>query len=144
MKHKFNIFLLLSGLASLAMVGCTKVEQVPAVEQSIAFAVGTYAQQTKVGKLDEIDNITSFTSKAFLHANGAAAGTDYFGQNGVTIQKNGDLWEPARPYYWPLSGDSYINFVSWYDNGGTPTTATETTLAWTGRTIAASDNILYA
>ena len=36
------------------------------------------------------------------------------------------------------------NFVSWYDELSAPTTATETSLVWSNRTIGADDNILVA
>lgn len=145
MKQKSFIYqLLLPGLLALAVVSCTKVEPVPAVDQAISFAVGTYARQTKVADVYETDNIDRFTSKAFLYANGATSGSYYFGESGVTIQKTGTTWEPVRTYYWPKASDSYINFVSWFDNGGTPSVATETQLSWVNRTVAATDNILFA
>ena len=145
MKRKSFIHqLLLPGLLALAVVSCTKVEPMPAGDQAISFAVGTYALQTKVADVYETDHIDSFTSKAFLHSNGATAGTHYFGEDGITIRKAGTTWEPVRTYYWPKASDSYINFVSWYDNGGTPTVATETQLNWVNRSIAATDNILFA
>lgn len=143
MKRVLNIFHLLPGIAFVAVIACTKVEPMPAVDQEIAFAVGTYAQ-TKAEAVDVVDGITTFRSKAFLHANGAATGTDYFGAAGTDISKSGTTWEPVRPYYWPLSAETWINFVSWYDNLGTPTTATETVLSWENRSITATDNILYA
>ena len=136
--------LLLPGLFTLAAVSCSKVEPVPAVDQAISFAVGTYARQTKVSDVYVTDNINDFTSKAFLHANGASTGTNYFGEDGITIQKTSTTWEPVRTYHWPKAPDSYINFISWYDNNGTPSVATETRLHWENRTIGATDNILFA
>lgn len=136
--------LLLPGLITLAAVSCSKVESVPAVDQAISFAVGTYARQTKVADVYATDHIDDFTSKAFLHANGASSGTNYFGEDGITIQKTSTTWEPIRTYYWPKAADSYINFISWYDNGGMPSVATETQLNWVNRTIGATDNILFA
>lgn len=148
MKHKLNINVLLPAIAiTVAAVSCTKVERIPAADQEIAFTVGTYAP-TKVSDVYTTDEITSFTSKAFLHANGAAAGTDYFGASGTTINRTtsgaGVTWEPSRTYYWPIAQATYLNFVSWFDNGGAPTTATETVLEWNSRSIATTDNILYA
>ena len=124
-----------------AAAGCTKVEDL-SKEQVINFAVGTYAQQTKATALNNsIDNITSFRSKAFVHPEGSVDGTVYFNS---AITWEASIWAPEIPYYWPKHPLTYLNFVSWYDNGGDPTTATETKLEWENRTIGESDNILFA
>jgi len=135
--------MLLAAAAGLAVAACAKVENL-GQDQEINFAVGAYAQQTKASSIITADGVTSFMSKAFLHKEGAAAGTDYFGATGTAISWDSGIWSPARPYYWPKHADSYINFVSWYDKNGSPTTATESSLVWSERTIAADDNIMYA
>lgn len=129
-------------------VGCTKVEDM-SEEQAINFAVASYVPQTKAGPISiKDDGVNSFMCKAFLHANGAANGTDYFGAGGEEIVFNSTeyYWAPAtHPYYWPKHPDSYINFVSWYDNGAGPTgDVLETSMAWTGRSIGPVDNIMFA
>ena len=68
--------------AVVAMAACTKVEtdsNVPG--RKIAFEVANYAGQTKAAEdpgsvLAETDN---FSSKAWMHANGEATGTNFFG-----------------------------------------------------------------
>lgn len=139
-----------------ALTGCVKTELDPVPEREITFSVANYAvADTKASSLESY-NITSFNSKAFLHAEGYEDITqDFFGASGETISArnaSGNIitsgvassWTPSHPYYWPKSALSYINFVSWYDNGGAPTTVSENRLEWTNRTITASDNIIYA
>ena len=153
MKQFWRIWII---LVLAALTGCVKAELDPVPEREITFTVGHYASaDTKAASLESY-SITSFKSKAFLHAEGYEDETqNIFGANGETISArnaSGNIitsgvaasWAPSHPYYWPKSALSYINFVSWYDNGGTPTTASETRLEWTNRTITATDNIMYA
>lgn len=135
-----------AAVVAVFSMSCSKIEDT-SEEQEIGFAVASYVPQTKAGELSiiTVDGVTAFKCKAFLHSNGAAAGTDYFGADGETITYNGsDAWKPSHPYYWPKHPDSYINFVSWYDKNGTPGTATETAMLWEDRTIVADDNIMFA
>lgn len=142
-------YLMMSAAAvGVFAVGCTKVEDM-SEEQAINFAVASYVPQTKAGPISiKDDGVDSFMCKAFLHANGAASSTDYFGAGGEEIVFNSTeyYWAPAtHPYYWPKHPDSYINFVSWYDNGAGPTgDVSETSMAWTGRSIGPVDNIMFA
>ena len=141
-------------LAMVALAACAKVEREEAPATKVTFNVGSYAAQTKAdshGHLSLLDEeITSFRSMAFLHANGVNETQAFFGTTGETISWNSSAkeWAPSHPYYWPKSPNSYINFVSWYDKNAAataiPSTITEKNLAWTGRTIAADDNIMYA
>lgn len=146
-KSMKKILMMSAAAVAVFSVSCSKVEDM-SKEQEISFAVASYVPQTKAESIRTVDGIESFSCKAFLHANGAAVGTDYFGASGVTIQYNSSTatWAPANhPYYWPKHPDSYINFVSWYDNGTGPTgTVTETAMAWTNRTIGPNDNIMFA
>ncbi|MBR5924754.1 MAG: fimbrillin family protein [Bacteroidales bacterium] len=139
---KRYIYIALTALTALA--GCVKVETVERPAEEVSFTVGQYAA-TKAASLNS-ESITSFRSKGFLYANGVDGAQDFFGASGETIywREGSSMWTPTHPYYWPKHSDSYVNFVSWYDNGGDPTTATETSLQWIGRTIAASDNIMFA
>lgn len=135
-----------AAVVAVLSMSCSKIEDTSA-EQEIGFAVASYVPQTKSGELSiiDVDGVRAFKCKAFLHSNGAAAGTDYFGAAGETITYNGtNAWTPSHPYYWPKHPDSYINFVSWYDKNGTPGTVTETSMIWQNRTIAADDNIMFA
>lgn len=140
-------YLMISAAAvAVFSMSCSKIEDTSA-EQEIGFAVASYVPQTKSGELSiiDVDGVRAFKCKAFLHSNGADAGTNYFGDNGETITYNGsNAWTPSHPYYWPKHPQSYINFVSWYDKNGTPGTVTETSMIWENRTIAADDNIMFA
>ena len=135
-----------AAVVAVLSMSCSKIEDTSA-EQEIGFAVASYVPQTKAGELSirTVDGVDAFKCKAFLHSNGDAVGTDYFGASGETITYNGtDAWKPSHPYYWPKHPQSYINFVSWYDKNGAPGTATETAMIWENRTIAADDNIMFA
>ena len=140
-------YLMISAAAvAVFSMSCSKIEDTSA-EQEIGFAVASYVPQTKADELSiiTVDGVRAFKCKAFLHSNGADAGTNYFGDNGETITYNGsNAWTPSHPYYWPKHPQSYINFVSWYDKNGTPGTVTETSMIWENRTIAADDNIMFA
>lgn len=136
-----------AAVVAVLSMSCSKIEDT-SVEQEIGFAVASYVPQTKADELSiiSVDGVRAFKCKAFLHSNGAAAGTDYFTAAGETITYNGsNAWTPSHPYYWPKHPDSYINFVSWYDKNGAPTgTVSETSMIWENRTIAADDNIMFA
>lgn len=142
MKQYRNISII---VIMAAIAGCAKVENAPTRDREITFTVGRYATETKASSIIDTDNVTSFSSKAFLYAEGVDEVQDFFG-TGETISWDADahIWEPSHPYYWPKSSNSYINFISWHDNGGAPTTASETALEWVGRTIGANDNIMFA
>lgn len=133
--------MMIFALVALA-AGCSKVEVVNTPEKEISFTVGSYAPATKAVAVTEF---TSFSSKGYLHAEGVDGTQDFFGAAGETITFNGtDTWAPSHPYYWPKGANSYINFVSWYDKNGAPSSVSETAISWTNRTIAANDNILVA
>lgn len=153
---KKYIYIAIAVLTTLT--ACTKVE-VPDYVQSrkVTFQAASYVPQTK-GNSSVLPEFTSFTSKAFLHAEGYegedetqlifGAGTDIYpydtNDNKITDPSATSIsyWAPSRDYYWPKSAGSYINFIAWY--GATPTTATETSLSWNAYTVGASDNLLYA
>ena len=133
-------------IVMVALMGCARTELVN-TEREITFAVGSYATATKAASIIDVDNVTSFNTKAWLYAEGVVGSQDFFGTDGETITYNNtDAWEPSHPYYWPKSSNSYINFVSWYDNSDSyaPTTVSETALEWVNRTIDANDNIMFA
>ncbi len=147
-------FFLLAAAALVALTACTKMEVAnDAPARKISFNVGTFKAQTKAdpSTMHALQGeTTSFSSKAWLHANGAATGTDFFGA-GETISYDSSVpeWAPANEYFWPKAAESYINFVSWFaTNSKNPTTVTETSLQWGTTsapvTIAKDDNILFA
>ena len=139
---KIAYILLLAVLA--AFTGCATSELDPAEGSRISFAVGQYAVSTKAAPVE----FASFSSKAFLHAQGINETQMFFGDAGETITPDNIAspgeWSPSHIYYWPKGALSYINFVSWYDELGEPTKAAEDSLVWRNRTIEAQDNILVA
>ncbi len=142
MKHRLYIAIL---AVLVALWGCTRVEMDPVPGKKVTFSVGSYVPQTRAVSLDS-EGITSFSSKGFLYAEGVSGVQDFFGAAGETIAYDSTTpeWAPSHDYYWPKAASSYVNFVSWHDAGAGPTTATETSLVWSNRTIGADDNILVA
>ena len=141
-------FLIIAVAALAASVACTKSEVNDGPAAKINFQVANYKAQTKAN-VSALTEFQSFSCKAFLHADGYESTTqDFFGANGETIlpdnTSNPSQWAPSHDYYWPKSNQSYINFVAWYDKAGAPTTATETALEWSARTVAPTDTILFA
>lgn len=143
MKRWFDIAVL---AILVGLVACTKIENEPALQESISYSVASYANSVTKAE-HELNSaaegsVTAFRSKAWLHANGAALGSVYYNE---TISLDGDEWAPARTYYWPKHPTSFINFVSWYDASGIePSTVEENNLAWSVRDINANDNVLVA
>ena len=139
MNKWFNI-VILGTLVSFA--ACTKVENAGDPE-SIRYAVGSYAAATKAtSEYRAYESLDNFQSKAFLHAEGAAEGTEFFSS---AITWDGATWSPSHEYYWPKHPQSYLNFVSWYVNNGiTPETISETAFRIDNRTVAPDDRILVA
>ena len=160
---------IIAAAALVASVACSKVETVATPDQEIGFQVASYLSQTKADShghtsfVDELSEVGAasnyFKSVAYIHAAQAdgtvAAPAKFFtaGTEGVeTINYDGSTqWKPAHPYYWPKSPKSSISFFSWYDFGDqvTPTVTYttdggEATLAWTDRTVALKDNVMYA
>lgn len=137
---KWSDIAVLAVLVSLA--GCTRME-IAIPEREVTFSVGSQTPATKAVAVTEFDH---FSSKGYLHAEGVNTVQDFFGTSGETISYNSTTteWQPSHPYYWPKSENSYVNFISWYDENGAPDTVTEDTIEWTNRTITADDNILIA
>ena len=129
----------------VSLMACTKVENGLELQESISYSVASYVTSpTKTGELNlkDDENVTSFRSKAWVHANGAAAGEVYFNE---TVSWQGNEWAPSQDYFWPKHPASYVNFVSWYDAAGVePSTVEENNLAWSVRNINANDNVLVA
>ena len=151
-------YFILAVAAVAAMAACTKVETedtTPA--RKISFEVANYSSQATKGAEDPgsvLAETNNFKSKAWMHANGDANGTDFFGTTGnnyvETVTYNGsNAWEPSLEYFWPKGAGSYINFVSWFaTNSKTPSTVTETAMNWgtaaAPMTIVTDDNFLFA
>ena len=129
--------------AAIAAMACSKVEKVDAPDTKVTFQVASHTPQTKAHSLNS-ESITSFKCKAYMHGVGVAGAQDFFG-TGETISYDSEVpeWRPSHDYYWPKAAASYVNFFSYYDNGGDPT-ITEGTMIWSNRTIGTGDNIMYA
>jgi len=164
---KYFIF---AATALVALTACSKVETEHATpDVKIGYQVATYLNQTKADSHDHtsfIDELAelgitsgqSFKSKAFIHAaqaNGTAAPAAFFnavttGIETVSYDGTNKVWEPAHTYYWPKAANSSLSFFSWYDFADATPAVTYTTdggtatLAWTDRTVALKDNVLYA
>ena len=140
--------------AAIAAMACSKVnitDNTPDVK--LTFAPAAYAPQTKAEALqDSEDAIEEFKSYAVFHPNGGDGVAFFTPTGGVeTIsltEGTPNVWAPSHDYYWPKAANSYINFISWYDENGTPNTHTETSLSWvidgSTRSLATDDNILFA
>ena len=150
-------YFIIAAAAMVAMTACTKTEvDNAAPSKKISFEVANYVAQTKTAEdvvtLTETDN---FKSKAWLHANGEATGTDFFGTSAnsfvetVSYLSASNTWEPSLEYFWPKGAGSYVNFVSWFSkNGQAPSTVNELVMNWgtndAPMTIVTDDNILFA
>lgn len=140
MKKWFYIAIL---AVAAIITGCTKVEVVNADSKVVSFTVGSYAPQTKAN-VSLLGDTESFSSRAFLHAEGLNEVQEFFGTAGETItwQSGTKEWTPSHDYYWPKSAGSYINFVSWY--GGSPS-VTETTFTWNNTELTTgTENLMWA
>ena len=153
-------YFILAVAAVVAMAACSKVEtdkNVPA--RKISFEVANYAGQTKAAEDpgSVLAETSRFSSKAWLHANGASTGTNFFGTDAneytENVQYNGsNAWDPTLEYFWPKGANSYVNFVSWYTKNQKAqldsAAVTETVMNWGTSanpvTIVTDDNILFA
>ena len=152
-------YLIIAAVALVASAACTKVETDETPAKKISFQIASYSTQTRAAEDPvELTETTSFSSKAWLHANGTT-GTDFFGTSSnnwtETISRNPSTesssytWEPSLEYFWPKASNSYINFISWFaTNSKNPTIPDETHMNWgtaeSPLIIASNDNFLFA
>ena len=152
-------YFIIAAAAVVAMAACSKVEVNDGPGKKIAFEVGSYSAQTKADPATtssiRTETNDAFKSKAWLHANGEATGTDFFGTSAndyietVSYLTASSTWEPQLEYFWPKGAGSYINFVSWFaTNSKAPTTVEEEAMNWgtdsAPMTIVTNDNFLFA
>ena len=152
-----KFFAILAVAALTLSAACTKIETVTP-DQKISFKAANYVPQTRSGEvsfLNEFADATNaqFKSKAYMWGTGVDATgdnvtyQDFFGADGETIKWDGTEWAPTHDYYWPKFANSYINFLSWYDNNGAPVisrTGSTFKMEWKDRIIGTGDNIMYA
>ena len=138
---KKALFIAAAAAALVAFASCTKVEKAAEPQQAIGFQVASYAAQTKadatVSILGETD---SFTTYAWQYANDSF--TAFMNPETIAPDSKTDPteWAPSHVYYWPKTG--YINFYSYY--GSQAPAVTNGTLKYEGKTIAATDNLVFA
>lgn len=143
MKKWFDIAVLVT---LVSIVACTKVDRAD-IPVKISYAVASYVHTTKAGELNLKDDegITTFRSKAWLHAAGGSTSDEFLDE---VISWDGSEWSPSRDIYWPKHPQSYLNFVSWHANDGNadiiPDSVTETTFSILSHTVGAQDCILLA
>ena len=148
-------------VALAALTACSKVEMDSyAPARKVTFQAAAYVPQTKANA-SLWGEFTSFSAKAFLHAEGYESETqDFFKTannyietitpyqsdgSAAASEANTAYWGPSHDYYWPKSSKSYLNFIAW--NGAAPATATEESLEWTYYTnheVGIADKLLYA
>ncbi|MBO4657730.1 MAG: fimbrillin family protein [Bacteroidales bacterium] len=160
-------YLILAAIAMMTLAACTKLEDT-APPRKITFETASYRPQTKA-EVSIMSEFQSFKCKAFLYAEngenaffpvqymfGGTAGIN--GYETISPYKSDNTawtsndatstvayWAPSHDYYWPKGAKSYMNFISWYDEGGTnPDTATEQSLVWSGYQVDENDNLLFA
>ena len=162
---KYFIF---AAAALVALTACSKVETDNAPAKKISFNAALYTAQTKADPAtthslydavaDGGEGVSSFQSKAFLHADSDGDGVldsqNMFGTTGETVSYSTDNkeWAPSSEYFWPKAASSYINFVSWYTKNAksqlVASDITETAMNWgttsSPVTIVYDDNILFA
>lgn len=142
-------YIVIALAALVAFSACTKTNPEEKKSEKISFTVANYMPQTKAN-VSILPETEQFMSKAYLHAAGVEGVQNYFGTDGETIKWFADdaEWRPDLNYYWPKNPDSYINFVSWFDNkassAGNTITVTETSIVWACNDIAADQNFMFA
>ena len=157
-------YFIIAAAAVVAMAACSKVETDDTLGKKISFSVGQYVSTMTKAAEDavELTETTTFSSKAWLHANGAENGTNFFGTSSdnyiETVTRTGTsgnyVWAPALEYFWPKDPSSYVNFVSWFaTNSKSPIitgegAVSETAMNWGSSsapmTIVSNDNFMFA
>ncbi len=134
----------------VALWGCTKVDVVEAPSRKISFEVGSYVPQTRANSVKEQENVTSFSSRAWMHGAGLSSVINFFPEESETILWDGQLWAPAIDYFWPKAAESYIDFAFWHGKSSPTVTYTESngvrtaTMTWAGYEVESSDNLMWA
>ena len=144
-------YIIIAAAALVAAAACSKVENtIEAPEEAISFKVVDYSAATRAdgdptSLIDE--GYKQFTTFAWIHADGAQTGTPFM--NAEIIKPNNETnpteWAPSsRPYYWPKSEGSYINFFSFAGTKVPATMPTEGEVTIADVTVEKTSNILVA
>ncbi len=141
-------YIIIAAAALFAAAACSEVEnKLETPEEAISFKVVDYSAATRAGETSLIDEgYKQFTTFAWIHT----------GQDNVApfmkaeiIKPNNETnpteWAPSsRPYYWPKSEDSYINFFSFAGTKVPANMPTEGEVTIADVTVDKTSNILVA
>lgn len=144
-------YIIIAAAALFAAAACSEVEnKLETPEEAISFKVVDYSAATRAdgdptSLIDE--GYKQFTTFAWIHADGAQTGTPFM--NAEIIKPNNETnpteWAPSsRPYYWPKSETSYINFFSFAGTKVPATMSTEGEVTIADVTVEKTSNILVA
>ena len=106
-------------VALLALAACSKVSSVEEPGQAVTFEVANYAARTKADNVSLATEFNSFHTYAIYHSTDTQNPNQWFMQDVEVVAQGGQTitkWAPARPYYWPKTGD-----ISFYSYAGTRT-----------------------
>ena len=142
-------YIIIAAAALFAAAACSEVEnKLETPEEAISFKVVDYSAATRAGETSLItEGYEQFTTFAWIHADGAQTGTPFM--NAEIIKPNNETnpteWAPSsRPYYWPKSESSYINFFSFAGTKVPATMSTEGEVTIADVTVDKTSNILVA
>lgn len=106
-------------VALLALAACSKVSSIEEPGQAVTFEVANYAARTKADNVSLATEFNSFHTYAIYHSTDTQNPNQWFMQDVEVVAQGGQTitkWAPARPYYWPKTGD-----ISFYSYAGTRT-----------------------
>ncbi len=140
-------YIIIAAAALFAAAACSEVEnKLETPEEAISFKVVDYSAATRAGETSLItEGYEQFTTFAWIHADGAQTGTPFMNAEIVKWNANTTEWAPSsRPYYWPKSETSYINFFSFAGTDVPTTMNTEGEITLANVTVKKASNVLVA
>lgn len=140
-------YIIIAAAALVAAAACSEVEnKLETPEEAISFKVVDYSAATRAGETSLItEGYEQFTTFAWIHADGAETGTPFMNAEIVKWNANTTEWAPSsRPYYWPKSETSYINFFSFAGTDVPTTMNTEGEITLANVTVKKASNVLVA
>ena len=140
-------YIIIAAAALFAAAACSEVEnKLETPEEAISFKVVDYSAATRAGETSLItEGYEQFTTFAWIHADGAETGTPFMNAEIVKWNANTTEWAPSsRPYYWPKSETSYINFFSFAGTDVPTTMNTEGEITLANVTVKKASNVLVA
>lgn len=140
-------YIIIAAAALVAAAACSEVEnKLETPEEAISFKVVDYSAATRARETSLItEGYEQFTTFAWIHADGAETGTPFMNAEIVKWNANTTEWAPSsRPYYWPKSETSYINFFSFAGTDVPTTMNTEGEITLANVTVKKASNVLVA